>query len=91
MWLTFDESHVAGWYKSAITIGPEPKPIQMGATIHLLCISKGNLAGYKLHAHTYGGASDKSLCVKCNNTVTRQKIVTLLDTFLDALRGKDIA
>jgi hypothetical protein len=26
-WLTADESRVAGWYQSGITIGPEPKPI----------------------------------------------------------------
>jgi hypothetical protein len=69
MWLTC----VAGWYNNAITIEPEPKPIQTGATIHSLCYLKGNLAGYKLHASTYGGASDKSLCVKCKDTVTTQK------------------
>jgi hypothetical protein len=74
MWVTFDESHVAGWYNSAMTIGPEPKPIWMGATIHSLCVSKGNLAGYKLHARTYGGASDESLCVKRNDTITTQNL-----------------
>jgi len=88
MWVTFDESRVARWYNSAMTIGPEPKPIRSGATIHSLCVSKGDLAGYKLHARTYGGASDKSLCVKRNDTVTTQKFVTLLDTFLDAFKGK---
>jgi hypothetical protein len=88
MWVTFDESRVAGWYNSAMTIGPEPKPIRTDATIHSLCVSKGDLAGYKLHARTYGGASDESLCVKRNDTVTTQKIVTLLDTFLDAFKGK---
>ena len=47
--------------------------------------SKGDLAGYKLHARTYGGESDESLCVKHNDTVvTTHKFVTLLDTFLDA-------
>jgi hypothetical protein len=56
MWVTFDESRVAGWYNSAMTIGPELKPIRTGATIHSLCVSKGDLAGYKLHARTYGGA-----------------------------------
>ena len=62
MWVTFDESRVAGWYNSAMTIGPEPKPIRTDATIHSLCVSKGDLAGYKLHARTYGGASNESLC-----------------------------
>jgi hypothetical protein len=88
MWVTFDESRVAGWYNSAMTIGPEPKPIRTDATIHSLCVSKGDLAGYKLHARTYGRASDKSLCVKRKDTVIIQKFVTLLDTFLDAFKGK---
>jgi len=88
MWVTFDESRVAGWYNSAMTIGPEPKPIRMGATIHSLCVSKGDLAGYKLHARTYGGVSDESLCVKRNDTVTTQKFVTLLETFLYAFKRK---
>ena len=88
MWVTYDKSRVAGWYSIAITIGPEPKPIRTGTTIYSLCESKGNLAGYKLHAHTYGGASDESLCVKRNDTVPTQKFVTLLDTFLDAFKGK---
>ena len=48
-WVTADESRVAGWYNSSITIGPEPKPIRTGATIHNLCITKGPLATYKLH------------------------------------------
>ena len=74
MWVTFNESRVTRWYNIAMTIGPEPKPIQMGATIHSLCVSKGNLAGYKLHARTYGGASDKSLCMKRNDTVTTQNL-----------------
>ena len=52
MWVTFDESRVAGWYNSAMIIGLEPKQIRTGATIHLLCVSKGDLAGYKLHART---------------------------------------
>ena len=30
--ITANESRVAGWYNSAITIGPEPEPIRTGAT-----------------------------------------------------------
>jgi hypothetical protein len=85
MWVTFNESRVARWYNSAMTIGPEPKTIRTGATIHSLCVSKGDLAGYKLHARTYGGESDESLCVKRNDTVTTQNFVTLLDNFLNAV------
>ncbi len=43
-WLTFDESHVAGWYHIPITQGPDPKPIRTGATIHSLAITQGNHA-----------------------------------------------
>jgi len=39
-WITADESQVAGWYHSAMTIGHEPKPIRTGATLHMLCITK---------------------------------------------------
>jgi hypothetical protein len=41
-WVTVDESRVAGWYHSCITIGPEPKPIRTGATIHSLCVTHGS-------------------------------------------------
>ena len=50
-WPTFDESHVAGWYHSPITQGPDPKPIRTGATIHSLAITHGDLASYKVHVH----------------------------------------
>ncbi|KAL3778017.1 hypothetical protein ACHAW5_000523 [Stephanodiscus triporus] len=33
---------------------PEPKPIRKGATLHSLTVSFGILAGYKLHARTFG-------------------------------------
>ena len=47
-WLMADESRVAGWYQSAMTIGPEPKPVQTVATIHSLCVTKGSLVTHKL-------------------------------------------
>ena len=47
-WLTFNESHVAGWYHSPITKGPDPKPICISATIHLLAITHDDLALYKV-------------------------------------------
>ncbi len=49
-----DSMYVARWCNIAITIGPEPKPIRKGTTIYSMCVSKGNLAGYKLNAHTFG-------------------------------------
>ena len=41
--ITFDESRVAGWYTSSITIGPKPKPIRIGATLHSMCVTFGPL------------------------------------------------
>jgi hypothetical protein len=38
-WITTDESRVAGWYHSAMTVGLEPKPIRTGATLHTVCIT----------------------------------------------------
>ncbi len=59
--LTFDESRIAGWYKSPMTIGPDPKPIRTGATLHSLCVTFGLLASYKLHVRAYGGKTDEDL------------------------------
>ncbi len=60
-WLTFDESHDVGWYHSAITQGPDPKPICISMTIHLLAIRHdGNLQSYKVHIHVLGGATGKN-------------------------------
>ena len=53
--LTFDESRIAGWYLSLITIGPEPKPICTGATVHSMCVTFGPLATYMIRMRTYGG------------------------------------
>ena len=47
-WVTADESRVAGWYHSVITVGPEPKPIRTGATMHTLCVTHRPLKTYKL-------------------------------------------
>ena len=52
-WLTFNKSHVVGWYHSPITQGPDPKPICIGATIHSLVITHGDLAWYKVHLRMF--------------------------------------
>ena len=52
--VTADESRVAGWYHSPMTMGPEPKPIRTGATLHTLCVTKGALRTYKLFVRAYG-------------------------------------
>ena len=87
-WITADESRVAGWYRSAITIGPEPKPIRTGATIHSICITHGPLATMKLHCRVYGGKHDEKLNRLHRNTETMQKWVNLYDTMLAAFKGK---
>ena len=35
-WITANESRLAGWYHSGMTIGPDDKPIRTGATLHSL-------------------------------------------------------
>ncbi|KAL3797759.1 hypothetical protein ACHAW5_007546 [Stephanodiscus triporus] len=71
--LTHDKSRIAGWYKNEITCGPDPKPIRTGATLHSLAISFGILAGYKLHARTFGGKNDGDLGMLHENCMTIQK------------------
>ena len=59
--MTADESRVAGWYHSPITMGPEPKPICTRCTLHTLYVTYGILATYKLFAQVYGGKMDSAL------------------------------
>jgi hypothetical protein len=72
--LTHDKSRIAGWYKNKITCGPEPKLIQKGANLHSLAILLGILAGYKLHARTFGGKNDGDLGMQHENCMTIQKL-----------------
>ena len=85
--MTADESRVAGWYKSAMTIGPEPKPIRTGATIHSLCVTHGPLRAYKHFVRVYGGKSDGDLETKHQNTATLQKWVNLYNIMLHSFKG----
>ena len=85
-WVTADESRVAGWYHSPMTIGPEPKPIRTGATLHTLCVTKGPLRTYKPFARAYGGKTDGDLDGVNEHTVTTQKWVNLYDIMLDPFK-----
>ena len=85
---TLDESRIAGWYKGPIMMGPEPKPIRTGATLHSLCVTFGLLATYKLHVRTYGGKSDEDISRTTSHTGSTQKWVNLLDEMLDEFKGK---
>jgi hypothetical protein len=44
-----------------MSIGPEPKPIQTGATLHTVCITNGPLHTCKLFARVYVGKSDQDI------------------------------
>jgi hypothetical protein len=70
-----------------MTIGPEPKPIFTGATIHSLCMTDGLLASYKLHVWTYGGASDEDLGKPTVNTQLTLKYVNLLLHMVSDYKG----
>ena len=87
-WLTADESRAAGWYNSVMTMGPEPKPVRTGATLHSLCVTKGPLSTYKLFVRTYGGRSDTDLNKKHPNTATLLKWISLYSIMLDSFKGK---
>jgi hypothetical protein len=87
-WITTDESRVTGWYHSAMTVGPEPKPIRTGATLHTVCITHGPLSTYKLFARGYGGRSDQDINKHSKNTVTKLKMVSLYDFMLESFKHK---
>ena len=87
-WITADESRIAGWYKSAMTIGPEPKPIRTGITMHTLCVTKGKLSTYKLFVRCFGGRTDGDLCRRHPNCETLLKFVTLYSIMLSSFMGR---
>ena len=84
---TNDKSRIAGWYKSPLTIGPEPRPISTGATLHTICITDSPLATYKLFARAYIYKSDSLLYHINDNTLTKQKWIDLYDIMLDSFKG----
>ena len=59
--IAFERSSVVGWYKSSVTIGPKPKYIRTGATLHSVCVTFGPLATHKLHVHVCGGREDEDM------------------------------
>jgi hypothetical protein len=87
-WITTDVSRVAGWYHSAMTIGPEPKPIWTGAILHTVYITNGPLHTYKLSARVYGGKSDEDINVHNEHTATKLKMVSLYNLMLHPFKHK---
>jgi hypothetical protein len=71
-----------------MTIGPEPKLIQTGATLHTVCITNGPLSTYKLFARVYGGKSDQDINVHNEHTATKLKIVSLYNLMLHPFKHK---
>jgi hypothetical protein len=71
-----------------MTIGPEPKPIRTGATLHTVCITNGPLHTYKLFARVYGGKSDEDINVHNEHTATKLKMVSLYNLMLHPFKEK---
>ena len=79
---------LAGWYHSGITIGPDHKPIQTGATLHSLAVTRGKLMFYQRYAQTYGGTSDGTIQGRHEHTQNEAKFVNLFDMMLSNFFGK---
>ena len=86
--MTYDESRCSGWYPSPCTIGPEPKPIRTGATMHSMCVTKGPLATYMLHVRVYGGKTDEDIKKITTTVGTQQVFINLLEIFLEPFTGR---
>jgi hypothetical protein len=87
-WITTDESRVAGWYHSVMTIRPEPKPIQTGATLHTVCITEGPLSTYKFIARVYGGKGNEDINVHNEHTTTKLMMVSPYNFMLESFKHK---
>jgi hypothetical protein len=70
-----------------MTIGPEPKPIRTGTTLHTVCITQCPLSTYKLFARVYGGKGDEDINIHNEHTATKLKMVSLYDLMLDPFKG----
>ena len=88
--MTADVLCLAGWYHSPCTIGPDPKPIRTGATLHSLAVTRGKLQFYKLYARTYSRKLDNDLQGRHSHTAEQQKFVNLLDIMISSFVEKGI-
>ena len=69
-----------------MSIGPEPKPIRTGVTLHSLCITYGPFTMYKLFLRAYGGKSDRDLNFINNNCA--QKCVNFYGITMELFKGE---
>ena len=69
---------------------PSTKPICTDATLHLMCVTFGPRASYKLHVRAYDGREDKDTNKTNPNIVGSgvQKFINLLHTFFAAFMGR---
>ena len=73
-------------YCFTCTIGPDPKPICTGTTLHSIAVTHGKLQFYKLYAHTYdGGISNCNLKGWYEHTEIEQQLVNLFDLTMISL------
>jgi hypothetical protein len=70
-----------------MTIGPKPKPLRTGGTLHTVCITNGRFNTYKLFARVYGGKGDEDINVHNEHTAIKLKMVSLYDLMLDPFKG----
>ena len=81
--LCMDESRVPGWYHSAMTLGPDPKPVRTGSTAHTICVGQGPLMRFLMAWRTYGGRTDEGLA-----SLDTGKWIQLFDTMVKPWIGK---
>jgi hypothetical protein len=87
MALTHDKSHIAGWYKSKITCGPEPKPIQTCMTPHSMALLFGILLQDINFTRVYSaGRTMKIWCY--DNCASIQKWINLMSLMLGEYKIK---
>ena len=71
-----------------MTCGPKPKPIHIGATLHTLCINKGQLTTFKVHVQVNGGLKDNNLQGTYQHTPNLEKWINLYNLIWQKFKGK---
>jgi hypothetical protein len=69
-----------------MTIGPEPKLIRTGSTLHTVCVTHGPLSTYKLFAIVHGGKYDEDINRHHKHTVAKLKMISLYSFMIDPFK-----